>query len=275
MLFQDGFSATASGAEDVSRRLAVAGQRIFVLIQDSLSRDSSAARHSYILAFDSDLRLVDTVATLPAMRVYRVGQGRVMSNRPTYLALFDTRPLMSALDDRILWGWSGDTVLHMETVDGLSHSTLTWPKKEREITEADRHDVALLTARRTALLVPGAADAARAMTAAQYDAQVDRLETGLPFARVAPEVVAAYVTAHCAWLSGFTPGDQTDGTSLTLVGLGLKTGERAVAVRASAPDGRVRLVDDRDVFVSYLDSLGTPLLERLPPKDAGASCGAE
>lgn len=122
--------------------------------------------------------------------------------------------------------------------------------------------------------MPGAAKEAAGMSRAAYKRQIDMLRDHLPFAETAPEVMAIYLTSDCLWLAGFAPSDQTDGTSLSILGLRVNgSSSRLMRVRVPAPDGRLRHVDARDIYVSSLDSLGQPLVERFPIAEAAGECG--
>ena len=274
MLMQDGLAATASGSEDVTRRLAVMGGDIVVLIQDPADEDSTRASHAHVLRFSKDLVLLDTIQNLPAAPVHRTGVGPLLQGHPFYVKLFEKRPILSAATTWIATAWSGDTSISLGEVGHRGTMSISWPASHRMVSGQDRTDVAEWTARRTLLLIPGASESAAAMSRDEYARQINMLRTQLPFAETAPELTAMYLNDRCLWIAGFAPHDQTDGTSLTLVGLGLYGGVRAALVRVTRPDGRLRHIDGRGIYVSFLDSLGTPLLERFPLTGAESACGA-
>lgn len=272
MLMQDGMTATASGAEDVTRRLAVFGNRVLVLIQDADNSDSTVRTASHVLRFDSNLVLIDTLATLAPALIHVSKPGVSSQGREFYMNLFEQRPLLAASGNWVATGWSGDTSVRIRGADRASH-IVSWPASHRRVTGQDRTDAAAWTARRTTLLVPGAAAAAASLSREEYAEQVKVFAAQLPFADAAPEFTAMYLTDDCLWLTGFAPHDQTDGTSLTLVGIGIKTGTSATVVRATRPDGRIRHVDGRGIYVSSLDSLGTPSIERFALPRGKLACG--
>jgi hypothetical protein len=272
------------GPEDVTRRLGRHGSDGFL---HQLQENEHEYLHSgtpypdapevYLIRYDSDAAVVDTVAVLagpPIREQGRLGDGYVLYKEP----LFSGRPVWAAGDGWIALGHGDSTAVTVRTFEGDTLTVVRWPGRRERLQDSNRLEASRWG---IAMQIINNSDSRRMVEKAsskdlrkgiRYDA-----ENFLSFADSIPHLTAAYAEDQCLFLTGFHPRDWPDGTALTWIAVNARTAALEGVFRFEPPRGatlprlerRGAAVRDFDRHFAYLtfrddDGLSTITRYRLP-----------
>lgn len=282
------------GPEDVTRRLLPFDTGSFVHLlqadeyaemdfEDPLEFEVSP---TFLIRYDLDGRLIDTLATLsgPPTLVQEIWRGQT---------IFYTQPVFSA---RPIWatgdGWyaisHGDsTEVVVRTTAGRQMLRIRYPARRRAVSDEDRRTFANWGIVSTFNDSPSSVENARQRGAAVLAQLQDWWSTAWRFADSIPTVTAAYGAGKCLFLSGYRPADWFDGTSLTWVVIDVEEGRVLSTLRLRPPEegslprdrmfakyveqgAAVRDFDGEFAFTFRRMSDDVPAVERFP---LGLPCG--
>lgn len=278
------------GPEDVTRRLARYGDDSFIhLLQESeheyLLSDTPypEAPESYLIRYDLDATLIDTVAVLagpPIREQGRLGDA-VFYEEP----LFAGRPIWVAGDGWLALGHGDSTGVAIRDYDGKALLDLRWPERRERLQDHDHLEAARWW---VAFMALNSSYSRRAVAKAsarelRKELRFD-VENVLSFPDSIPHLTAAYAVDQCLFLAGYNPSDWADGTALTWVAVNVRTGTLEGVFRFEPPraarlpclercGAAVREFDQRYAYLTFRDDdgLSTIARYRLPE----LSCAAD
>ena len=272
-----------SGPEDWTRRLFSFDDSTFVVlvredeaILDSLDVDPESWRPTIrAIRISMHGEVLDTLFQLPGphlalnnlpIRSRETGKQIQRSRSFSYQeAVFSARPIGSAGS-----GWYAFTdgeraFVEIRDRKNDSIATIEWPPAHRAVTEDDRiADVGW--GREIDFLTHNSPYEHwwRKLSKSAQRKDIKRTLWILPFAPVAPEVVAIYGAGRCLWLAGFNASDFADGTSRTLIGIDVVNRTLAGVVRLSGTRVRLRSVDTHAIYATTWGDDGEDILLRYP-----------
>lgn len=281
------------GPEDVTRRLGRYGDKGFIhLLQENeheyLLSDTPypEAPESYLIRYDLDATLIDTVAVLtgpPTREQARLSDGYVLYQQP----LFSGRPVWTVGEGWLALGHGDSTGITIRDFDGDTLLHLRLPERRERLQDHDR-----LEAARWGIDI-------RALNGSDYRRRIEEVparelqregpkydvEHFFSFADSIPHLTAAYAADQCLFLAGYHPSDWPDGTALTWVAINVRTSSLEGVFRFEPPSAArlpffdrvgaaVREFDRRYAYLTFRDDDGLSTIARYRLPELSCSTGA-
>lgn len=262
---------TNAGIEDWTRRLAsFDDSTLAVLVRGSerAGGDGQALVPSTVhlvrIGLPLPASVIDTIAelTAPVVQLWMPGAGR----RPAVFQepLFSARPHWAVGDDWYALAEGSTPEVRVFRKDGHLHSLVRWPRTITPVSEQDKLTAASTTAEYSVRSSEEVRRQLEGMSHAQREEANLLFLPLLSFAEEVPQITGLYGAGECLWMSGFNPKDFLDGTSLTWVGINVRTGELIPPVRIPGSDVRVRHFDREAVYTKEFTEEDVQTVVRYP-----------
>jgi len=201
-----------SSPEVWSRRLRAFTDTSLAVLVGGTEGDTAA--DAVVLQFGRDLRLLDTLATLPAVRFTTRQNNDRRGGERHYQDVWGVRPVWAAGVGRLALGRSDRAEVVVWGRDSSEAPTIVrWPAVEQAVTEKDREQLGEQIVAVTVASSPEAAANASKMSVEDRRAMLGQFLATFDFTPFRPELVALFIADSCLWLAGFDPADQPDGAA--------------------------------------------------------------
>jgi len=281
------------GPEDPAFRLVGGNEDLFVLVQADESLALQEASHSfpwdnppaYVLRLGPDLEVEDTIATVEGAPMRAVSSDAILvpngmrgSVRVAEEDYLGQRPLIAAGQGWMAVARSKGHGIDVFGSGGRVILRVEWPPSTEKVSEEERYDAARWLLAHQLLSTQAGEDADQLGRAEiQEGLDVTALEW-TPFPSKVPELMGAWGSGSCLFLSGFAPRDGITGASLSILTVDLASGTSLGSIRLVPktrlePDVRTNILDlsggtvyeigTQGIYLTTVNGMGEYFVERF------------
>jgi len=185
----------------------------FLAYVGPIDEDTTATARSYLLRFNRDLVLRDTLLSFQAPERQRRPNPDGRGLPELYQPVWGVRPVWTAAAGLVAWAQSNAPSVEVRSGGGGLQALVRWAATSIPVTDDDKRALGDNIARVTLAASPSAAEIVAKTSAAELEEQMSHFLGSFQFATIHPEVVALFLSDRCLWIAGFDPRDEADGTA--------------------------------------------------------------
>jgi len=202
-----------SAPELWSRRLRAFDDSSFVVYLGPIDSDTSSGARAHLLRFGRDLRLRDTVATLPADRRERRPNPDGRGLPELFKPVWGEHTVWTSGNGALALARSDAATVEIRGAEGKLTQIIRWTPLRAPVTPDDRHALGEYLSRVTLSVSPSAVAMKAKMSDAEIEAMMDQVMASYQLTLTRPELTALFLADRCLWMAGFDVHDDADGTA--------------------------------------------------------------